>query len=284
MNHGGATAGPPAPQRYGAKPPIKIAAPAAALALHASSPGGVLAEPRLEPGSAANASREGRVATAIELGHRLRAGPSHVWQVLNDWWLNIETTHDPHAVSEDCERGGVVDYRSHYQGANYLYLEQIARLLTREAPNRLVFYDVGCGKGRPLCVMARHAFRKVVGVELRENLCAIARQNAARLRGRVAPIDVMCADAADADYSDGHVFFFFNPFGAPTLRAVLDCIERSLRGAPRQVTLIYYNAEHESVLESCPWLYRRGLLPTFSGVRVSFWRNRPGLASTGGVA
>jgi SAM-dependent methyltransferase len=224
------------------------------------------------------------VATTEQLGHRLRAGPSHVWQMLNDWWLKIETAHDPRAVSEEYERGGLVDYRAHYQGANYLYLEQIARLLTRNAPHRLVFYDVGCGKGRPLCVMARHAFRKVVGVELRESLCEIARENARQLRGRVAPIEVVCADAANVDYSDGHVFFFFNPFGAPTLQAVLDCIERSLRFAPRQITIIYYNAVHETVLERCPWLYNHGVLPTFSGVRVSFWRNREMPAKKPGVA
>lgn len=204
--------------------------------------------------------------------------------MLNDWWLNIETAHDPLAVSEEYERGGRFDYRAHYQGANYLYLEQIARRLTRGAPNQLVFYDVGCGKGRPLCVMARHAFRKVVGVELRESLCAIARENARQLRGRLAPIEVVCADAAHVDYSDGHVFFFFNPFGAPTLQAVLDGIEASLQRAPRQVTLIYYNAVHEPVLDGCPWLHNQGVLPTFSGVRVSFWRNRQGSAQRAGVA
>jgi SAM-dependent methyltransferase len=219
-----------------------------------------------------------------EIGHRLRAGPSHVWQRLQDWWLEIDTAHDERAVSEEYERGGIGDYRSHYQGANYLYLQQIARLVTKDAPHRLVFYDVGCGKGRPLCVMARHPFRKVVGVELREGLCEIARENARHLRGRVAPIEVVCADAANVDYSDGHVFFFFDPFGAPTLQAVVDCIERSLRFAPRPVTLIYYNAVHEQVLERCPWLHCQGLLPTFSGVRVSFWRNRPAPDGKRGVA
>jgi SAM-dependent methyltransferase len=209
-----------------------------------------------------------------EISHRLRAGPSHVWQMLNDWWLNIDTTHDPEAVSEECEREGLSDYRAQYQGANYLYLEQIARLLTRDSPNRLTFYDVGCGKGRPLCVAARHAFRKVVGVELREDLCEAARENARKLRGRVAPIEVVCGDAGNVDYSDGDVFFFFNPFGAPTLRAVMDSIHRSLTLAPRRVRMIYYNAVHEEVLRECPWLECYGLLPTFSGVRVSFWRNR----------
>lgn len=221
---------------------------------------------------------------ATELGHRLRAGPSHVWQVLNDLWLNIDTGSDPGSKTEAFQRQGAEDYRSHYQGANYLYLEQIAKLLTRQAQEPLVFYDIGCGKGRPLCVMARHPFSKVVGVDFSAELCEVARRNARRLRGRVAPIEIVQADAASLDYSDGHVFFFFNPFGAPTLRAVMDSIERSLATAPRRVTVIYYNAVHEAVLEQCGWLECYGLLPTFSRVRVSFWRNRSAPDGDGGGA
>jgi SAM-dependent methyltransferase len=196
-----------------------------------------------------------------------------MWQLLNDWWLNIDTASDPGAQSEEFQQQGGPDYRSQYQGANYLYLERIAQLVAREATHPLVFYDIGCGKGGPLCVMARHPFAKVVGVELQQELCEVARRNADRLRGRIAPIEIVRADAAQVDYSDGHVFFFFNPFGAPTLRAVLQSIERSLVLSPRRVTVIYYNAVHEAVLADCAWLECYGLLPTFSGVRVSFWRN-----------
>lgn len=225
---------------------------------------------------------------AAELGHGLRTGPSPVWQELDDRWLNIETGGDPSAPTDALERHGEAleqhgeapaqqsadEHRSRDPGANYLYLEQIARLVTREAQEPLVFYDLGCGKGRPLCVMARHPFAKVVGIDVDPELCEIARRNARRLRGRVAPIEIVRADAASLDYSDGHVFFFFDSFWPPTLRAVLDSIERSLVRAPRRVTVIYYNAVHEAVLGTRPWLACYGLLPTFSGLRVSFWRNR----------
>jgi SAM-dependent methyltransferase len=211
---------------------------------------------------------------STELSHRLRAGPSHVWQLLNDWWLNIDTMHDPGASPEAFLHDGVSDYRGHYQGANYLYLQQIARLLTLHARHRLVFYDIGCGKGRPLCVMARHPFAKVVGVELRGDLCDAARENARNLRGRVAPIEIVQGDACSVDLRAGDVYFFFNPFGAPTLERVLDAIEQSLTPAPRDVTLVYYNALHEHVFQACSWLENYHVLPTHSGVHVSFWRNR----------
>jgi SAM-dependent methyltransferase len=211
---------------------------------------------------------------STEVGHRLRAGPSHLWQLLSDWWLNIDTTHDPREGHETFMRDGVPDYRGHYQGANYLYLERIARMLTRDARQQRVFFDIGCGKGRPLCVMARHPFARVVGVELRAELCEIARENARQLRGRVAPIDIINGDAGSVDLSDGDVYFFFNPFGAPTLQRVLAAIAQSLTEAPRDITLIYYNAVHEHVFQACDWLEHYYSLPTLSRVRVSFWRNR----------
>jgi SAM-dependent methyltransferase len=211
---------------------------------------------------------------STEVGHRLRAGPSHLWQILNDWWLNIDTTHDPAAAHEAFMNDGVPDYRGHYQGANYLYLERIARVLTRDAPYRRVFFDIGCGKGRPLCVMARHPFARVVGVELRADLCDVARQNARNLRGRLAPIDIVDGDAGSVDLSTGDAYFFFNPFGAPTLQRVLQSIRHSLTQSPRDVTLIYYNAVHEHVFEAADWLEHYYALPTLSRVRVSFWRNR----------
>lgn len=217
-----------------------------------------------------------------EPGHGLPSGASQLWQLLDDWWLNIDTASEPSAPLDESQHGAE-DYRSRYQGANYLYLERIAQLVARDAPHPLVFYDIGCGKGRPLCVMARHPFVKVVGVELQQELCEVARRNAERLRGRVAPIVIVCADAAHLDYSDGHVFFF-NPFGTPTLRAVLRSIERSLVAAPRRVTVIYYHALHEAVLADCSWLECYGLLPTFSGVRVSFWRNSRATSGAGLLA
>ena len=76
------------------------------------------------------------------------------------------------------------------------------------------------------------------------------------------------------DLGAGDVYFFFNPFGAPTLERVLGAIRQSLTPAPRPLTLIYYNTVHEQVFQACDWLQQYHLLPTLSGVRVSFWRNR----------
>jgi SAM-dependent methyltransferase len=214
--------------------------------------------------------------STTELRHRLRSVPSHVLQVCSDRLLNIATQPDSEAeqaMAEQFENHRNRDYRTRFQSANYLYLHRIAEVVKPEVPGRSVFYDLGCGKGRALCVMARHPFKKVVGVELRAELCECARDNAERLRGRVAPIEVVQGDATQAEFADGDVYFFYNPFGAPTFTKVLRNLERSFERAPRPLTLVYYNALHEDLLDGCPWLERYHELPTFSGVPVGFWRS-----------
>ena len=56
---------------------------------------------------------------------------------------------------------------------------------------------VGCGEGRPVCLAATRALKKVVGVELREGLVAAARANASKMRFKKTPIDIIQCDAAD---------------------------------------------------------------------------------------
>jgi hypothetical protein len=74
---------------------------------------------------------------------------------------------------------------------------------------------------------------KCIGVELLAPFCEIARRNAAGLRGRKAPIQIVCGDAATAELSEGTIYFMFNPFGADTLRDTLENIRGSLSQEPR---------------------------------------------------
>lgn len=159
-----------------------------------------------------------------------------------------------------------------YASPDYWYVRKVANIL-RPGPQD-VFYDLGSGMGRILCVIARRHLRKCVGVELFEPLCEVARRNADRLRGRKSPIEIICEDAAKANLSDGTIYFMFNPFGPDTIRDVIENIRRSLSNNPRTVTIVYYNARHEPALEAGNWLEQFYQFATAGGLRVSFWRNR----------
>lgn len=121
-----------------------------------------------------------------------------------------------------------------------------------------VFVDIGSGKGRVLCCAARTPVRRVVGVELSADLCRQARLNAARLRGRRAPITVENTPADQYDYSDATVLFLFDPFGPATLRSVLGRIGEETRG--NGLRLAYANPTHDAVFQEQPWLHGRELV------------------------
>ena len=144
------------------------------------------------------------------------------------------------------------------------------RLRDRPGPDD-VFYDIGCGMGRVLCVAARWRIKRVVGIELDQPLCDIARRNADRMRGRHAPIDVRCEDASTADLSDGTIYYLYNPFGPETMRDVLGRIRRSLADRPRRVRVVYHNSVHEDLVRSCEWLELTDVFKTLRGQRVTFW-------------
>lgn len=139
-----------------------------------------------------------------------------------------------------------------------------------------VVVDIGCGMGRVLCMFARRPISKCVGVECDAELAAIARQNATTLRGPHAPIEVRIGDAAEIDYSDGTVFWMFNPFGKRTLLCVLELMEQSLRVSPRPIQIVYVRPEHEDVLrarESLRCLGRQTAPLHHTCGTASYWTN-----------
>ncbi len=176
------------------------------------------------------------------------------------WWRGEPSQHARH------------DDNHHYATIDYWNVRRIVRAL-KAGPDD-VFYDIGSGMGRILCVMARQRLRKCIGIELFEPLCEIARRNAANLRGRKTPIEVVCGDATNTDLGDGTIYFMFNPFGAETMRDTLDNLRNSLLGKPRSITVVYYNAQCESVFEAAGWLEKIRQFDSFNGQHISFWRNK----------
>jgi SAM-dependent methyltransferase len=135
-----------------------------------------------------------------------------------------------------------------------------------------VFYDIGCGSGRVLCYVARKRISKVIGIELSPAFADKARTNARKLRGRVAPIEVRCGDAVEMDYSQGTVFFFYNPFGPKTIQLVLDRIQKAAEGHQRPIQFMYQNPVHSSVFRLSGWLKYAGRRKDFlSEQQMELW-------------
>jgi SAM-dependent methyltransferase len=128
------------------------------------------------------------------------------------------------------------------------------RMLMRDAPlpRSGTFVDLGSGKGRVVLLASRYGYDRVVGVELSESLCAVARANAEKFRKRVpdaAPMEMVCADALTYDIDDDTtVVFLFNPFDGVIVRHVLDRIGASIERRPREVYLVYNNAKEADAI------------------------------------
>ena len=144
----------------------------------------------------------------------------------------------------------------HYEPLDYPLLARCLKALELKEDDTV--FEIGCGMGRVVCLLARRRIRKCVGIELSEELAGRARANVAALRGRRSPVEILAADAAFADYSEGTAFYLFNSFGPRTLETVLERIRATLDGNPRRVRFVYVNPFHDDVFEAAGWLRYAG--------------------------
>lgn len=126
----------------------------------------------------------------------------------------------------------------------------IAEHLVRKIADRargFTFVDIGAGKGRILVLAARHPFARIVGVELADGLCEIARRNAAIVARRLPtapPIDVVHADATTYELPSGPcVLFLYRPFVGDVAERVVQNIVTSFRDNPRPILILYYTQD-----------------------------------------
>jgi SAM-dependent methyltransferase len=116
---------------------------------------------------------------------------------------------------------------------------------------RYTFIDYGCGKGLVLLLASEYPFKRIIGVEFAPELVATARRNLSSQRGaapRSRDVEVIQADAVDLALPAGPlVCYFYNPFGEPVMRCVVDRLEGRLRTDPAEVIVIYLNPRHEQV-------------------------------------
>ena len=127
-------------------------------------------------------------------------------------------------------------------------------------PNKLVFVDMGSGKGRALLVASEFPFMKIIGIELSENLHRIAQENVKRYRPasqQCAAFDLKCMDALDYSYGDApFVLFLFDPFGREILQNIITNLEASLRARPREAYVVYVYPQYEDLLQKSSILHR----------------------------
>lgn len=121
-----------------------------------------------------------------------------------------------------------------------------------------LFIDLGSGKGRALLLASQFPFKRIIGVELSENLHMIACRNIQIYRDEgqyCHNIQSICEDVAKYEIPyEKTVFYLFNPFDEYVMRAALLNIEYSISKYPRDIYICYLKPVYRHVFDRAPFL------------------------------
>ena len=148
-------------------------------------------------------------------------------------------------------KGIDITHATIYMPVSYSLLEEIFIELNSKPLNPKLlnhFLDIGCGKGRALCVAAHQVFKKVTGIDFSKELCDMAKANLALTKQKIPKLkfNVINNDAFYFEIPDDvDCIFFFNPFDEIIMSAVVNNIFESLQNNPRKLYIIYVNPLHK---------------------------------------
>lgn len=131
------------------------------------------------------------------------------------------------------------DHHSRYEPTAYAVLKRLADSGLIGKDDLLV--DYGSGRGRVPIFMNYAVGCRTIGVEYSEALHRQAERNLASCAGR-GGVRLIWERAERFDVQDASCFYFFNPFSADILNAVLGRIAESYYASPRVMRLFFYYA------------------------------------------
>jgi len=182
-----------------------------------------------------------------------------------------------HAVSTDGrvhldELGLGAPGRISYTPSAWLTLR---RALPRRAVDRDdVFIDYGSGKGRVVLQAAHYPLKRVIGLEISEELNDFARRNLDGFYGRLAceRIELVTADVLDYQPPDDvTIAYLYNPFRGEILSTAIERLIESVDRNPRRLRIVYVNPiDHDLLMATGRIELKRrlrGLRPTKSWAR-----------------
>lgn len=163
-----------------------------------------------------------------------------------------------------------ISHATIYMPVSYELLEEIFKQLTLKPLNVQSFnhfLDIGCGKGRALCVAANHGFKKLTGIDFSKEFCEAAVKNLTQVKQKDPGISssVIHNDAFYFEIpADVDCIFFFNPFDETIMSGVAQNISRSLRQNPRSICIIYVNPLHKQ------YFTRAGFTETWHSKKMKY--------------
>ena len=135
-----------------------------------------------------------------------------------------------------------LDNATIYMPAIYSMLEMIFDKVNIAGVNH--FLDIGCGKGRAMCVAVANGCKNVTGIDFSKELCMDALNNLTLLQQKHPAMQAKVINTDAFTYqipSDVDCIFLFNPFDDYLMMGVVKNIKLSLKLHPRPIKIIYAN-------------------------------------------
>ena len=160
---------------------------------------------------------------------------------------NINTT-GADELKNLSKKGIDISHATIYMPVSYLLVEKIFSQLPPKPS--LHFLDIGCGKGRALCVAAHQGYTHITGIDFSKELCddAIVNLNTTKQKLPTLKYEVITKDAMNFEIpADVDCIFLFNPFDVVIMGAVVFNIMESAREYPREIIIAYANPLYEEL-------------------------------------
>ncbi len=141
------------------------------------------------------------------------------------------------------EKKGIdIEHATIYMPVSYSILEDLFEQIQYKTIHH--FLDIGCGKGRALCVAAHYGCRQVTGIDISKEFCEQALANLSKTKQQLPKLEytVLHNDAFYYEIPiDVDTIFLFNPFDAVIMSGVAENIIISYEKNPRDITVLYAN-------------------------------------------
>ncbi len=192
---------------------------------------------------------------------QIQDSPSVLPDDLINALLGLEITPTERSVNhfELTRKFGIEQYT--YEATSYEYIRWIVRVL--EPSEKDVFYDLGAGYGQVVLYTALTTRALCKGIELVPE--RIQQATAIKQRYAITNAEFIAGNILAQDYSDGTIFFLFNPFHEHTFQQVLKKLQTIAQH--HHIKIAGWGGGRIEHLSQQPWLYQygqsQGLLPTF---------------------
>lgn len=151
------------------------------------------------------------------------------------------------------QRENASPYQPTRSGSFQALLEEI------KPPPKLIFIDIGSGKGKVLLMAEKYGFNCVKGIELSSGLSVIADENIKKYRKKkgVSKTQITTLNLNVLDYTfnekQGYVIFMFNPFDEYIMRKLIKKIIKEF-DFNLPLVIIYRNPKYKELFRKIPLL------------------------------